>query len=312
MKWVACESMATTRPLKLACIGCGARAQTYATLATRRPDRFEIIAGADPVPERVQKVRGISGREDFRGFPSAEALLAAGKLADVVIVATQDNDHYRCCTGALRLGYNVLLEKPISTRVEQVLEIERLARQMDRRVMVCFVLRFAAFYRKVKEIIDSGALGEIVSIQASEGVMPWHQAHSFVRGHWSVVGKSSPMILSKCCHDTDIVHWLAGRRCRELRASVRWNTSDLNARRREHRPGAPTAAPSAKLASTIRCVMRATCACRGWRWSMTTRKRQRRRKSPPGCAPARGAAACIIVTTTPWTAKCWRWSSRAG
>jgi len=80
-------------------------------------------------------------------------------------------------------------------------------------VMVCFVLRFAAFYRKVKEIIQSGALGDIVSIQANEGVMPWHQAHSFVRGHWSVAAKSSPMIISKCCHDTDIVHWLVGRRC---------------------------------------------------------------------------------------------------
>ena len=208
--------MTTTKALKLACIGCGARAQTYATLAARRPEQFEIVAGADPVPERVEKLRVISGRADFRGFPDAEALLAAGKLADVAIVATQDNDHYRCCTGALRLGYNVLLEKPISTCVEQVLEIQRLARQMDRRVMVCFVLRFAAFYRKVKEIIDSGVLGEIVSIQASEGVMPWHQAHSFVRGHWSVVQKSSPMILSKCCHDTDIVHWLVGRRCRRV------------------------------------------------------------------------------------------------
>ena len=157
-----------------------------------------------------RKLRGISGRADFRGFSDADALLAAGKLADVMIVATQDNDHYRHCTGALRLGYNVLLEKPISTRVGQVLEIERLARQMDRRVMVCFVLRFAAFYRKVKEIIDSGALGELVSIQASEGVMPWHQAHSFVRGHWSVVKKSSPMILSKCCHDTDIAPLAGG------------------------------------------------------------------------------------------------------
>ena len=129
--------MTMSKPLKLACIGCGARAQTYATLAARQPDRFEIIAGADPVPERVEKLRGISGRAEFRGFSSAEALLAAGKLADVVIVATQDNDHYRCCTGALRLGYNALLEKPIATRVEQVLEIERLARQMNRRVMVC-------------------------------------------------------------------------------------------------------------------------------------------------------------------------------
>jgi predicted dehydrogenase len=205
--------MSNSTPLRIACIGCGSRAQTYADLAARRPDRFHVVAGADPVPQRVEKIKRISGRADFRGFASAEALLAAGKIADVMIVATQDNDHYEHCRGALQLGYNVLLEKPIATRAAQVLEIERLAKQADRRVMVCFVLRFAAFYRKVKEIIDSGALGEVMSIQANEGVMPWHQAHSFVRGHWSVVEKSSPMIISKCCHDTDIVHWLVGRPC---------------------------------------------------------------------------------------------------
>lgn len=205
--------MSPAKPLKLACIGCGARAQTYTQLAASRPDRYQIVAGADPVPGRVDKIRRISGLVEFRGFTSAEALLAAGKVADVMIVATQDNFHFEHCRGSLRLGYDVLLEKPISTTAAQVLEIERLAKAANKRVMVCFVLRFAAFYRKVREIIDSGALGQIVSIQASEGVNPWHQAHSFVRGHWSVVGKSSPMILSKCCHDTDIVHWLAGRRC---------------------------------------------------------------------------------------------------
>ena len=203
-------------PLKLACIGCGARAQTYTSLAAKRPDLFQIVAGADPVPERVEKIRRISERADFQGFSSAEALLAMGRIADVMIVATQDNSHYEYCKDALRLGYDILLEKPISTTAAQVLEIERLARQANKRVMVCFVLRFAAFYRKVKEIIQSGALGDIVSIQANEGVDPWHQAHSFVRGHWSVVGTSSPMILSKCCHDTDIVHWLVGRRCTRI------------------------------------------------------------------------------------------------
>ena len=208
--------MTTHQPLRLACIGCGARAQTYTALAARRPDRFQIVAAADPIPERVERIRRISGRSDFRGYPTAASLLAAGKLAEVVIVATQDNDHYSHCRGALEVGYDVLLEKPIATQVEQVLEIERLALQAGRRVMVCFVLRFAAFYRKVKEILDSGLVGDVVSIQANEGVMPWHQAHSFVRGHWSVVGKSSPMILSKCCHDTDIVHWLVGRRCRKI------------------------------------------------------------------------------------------------
>ncbi len=202
--------------LALALLGCGARAQTYAALASRQPERFHIVAGADPLPERIEKVRVFSSAPEFRAFPSGQALLSAGKIADVLVIATQDNDHFEPCRQALALGYDVLLEKPIATRVEQVLAIEQLALKHGRRVMVCFVLRFAAFYRKVKEIIASGALGEIVSIQASEGVMPWHQAHSFVRGHWSVVGKSSPMILSKCCHDADIIPWLVGKSCRSV------------------------------------------------------------------------------------------------
>lgn len=252
--------MTISRPLKLACIGCGARAQTYTALAAKRPDRFQIVAGSDPVAERVEKIRRISGDPNFQGFASAEALLDAGQLADVMIVATQDNFHHRHCTGALRVGYDVLLEKPISTSAAQVLEIERLARQVNRRVMVCFVLRFAAFYRKVKEIIQSGALGEIVSIQANEGVMPWHQAHSFVRGHWAVVGKSSPMILSKCCHDTDIVHWLVGRRCRKIASfgSLEFFCSER----------APTGAPAR---CTDGCPVGDTCPYNALRYTMDMR-----------------------------------------
>jgi len=201
------------RPLRIAFIGCGARGWTYAQLMTHYPDRFQLVAAADPLPERVERIRKLSANADFAKFPGADELLSAGKIADVVVIATQDNDHYRPCRRALELGYDVLLEKPISTRVEQVIDIQRLAKTTGRRVMVCFVLRFAAFYRKVREIIASGELGEIASVQASEGVMPWHQAHSFVRGHWAVSARSSPMILSKCCHDMDILHWLVGRPC---------------------------------------------------------------------------------------------------
>ncbi len=207
--------MSKTEILTLACIGCGARAQTYCRLAARQPDRYRLVAGADPVAERVEKIRSLSGAEGFRGFSGGDELLARERLADILLIATQDNDHYDFCRRALDLGYHVLLEKPIAVRPEQVLDIERRALERNRRVMVCFVLRFAAFYRKVKEILDSGELGEIVSVQAGEGVMPWHQAHSFVRGHWSVAASSSPMILSKCCHDTDILHWLIGRPCRK-------------------------------------------------------------------------------------------------
>ena len=65
-------------------------------------------------------------------------------------------------------------------------------------------------------MLDSGIVGDIVTLNANEGVMPWHQAHSFVRGHWSVTGKSTPMIVAKCCHDMDIIPWLVGRECCEV------------------------------------------------------------------------------------------------
>ncbi|HEY3322460.1 MAG TPA: Gfo/Idh/MocA family oxidoreductase [Planctomycetota bacterium] len=247
-------------PLTIACIGCGARAQTYTQLMSTRPEQFRIVAGSDPMPQRVEKIRGFSGNPQFRGFDSAEAMLAAGKLADVVIIATQDNAHYGNCCAALKLGYNVLLEKPISTRPEQVLEIQRLANRANRRVMVCFVLRFAAFYRKIKEIIQSGALGDITGIQANEGVDPWHQCHSFVRGHWSVTGKASPMIISKCCHDTDIVHWLVGRRCVRLSSF-----GSLGFFKKEN---APTGAPAR---CTDDCPVAKTCPYYALRYSTDMR-----------------------------------------
>jgi predicted dehydrogenase len=252
--------MKPSRPLKLACIGCGARAQTYTSLTARYPDRFQVVAGADPVSQRVEKIRQTTKNPAFRSFPSAQALLSAGKIADVLIIATPDTCHYEACRAALELGYDILLEKPIATQVDQVLEIERLAMTLGRRVMVCFVLRFAAFYRKVKDIIDSGALGELISIHASEGVMPWHQAHSFVRGHWSIVSKSSPMILSKCCHDTDVLHWLAGRPCERISSfgSLEWF-------RRERAPTGATAR------CTDGCPVSGTCPYNALRYTADMR-----------------------------------------
>ena len=80
---------------------------------------------ARSLPDRGR--RRFSGNFEFQAFNNAEELLSAGKLADVMIVATQDNSHFEHCKGALRQNYDVLLEKPIATCVEQVLEIQRLA-----------------------------------------------------------------------------------------------------------------------------------------------------------------------------------------
>ena len=68
----------------------------------------------------------------------------------------------------------------------------------------------------MKELLDAGTIGDVVSIMAVENVGWFHMAHSFVRGNWNNSDTTSPMILQKCCHDMDLYLWLAGKECDSL------------------------------------------------------------------------------------------------
>jgi len=116
----------------------------------------------------------------------------------------------------LRRGYDVLLEKPIAPTFEEVEGLRALAAELGRKVIVCHVLRYTPFYQTVKRLLGEGMVGEIVTVNANEGVVPFHQAHSFVRGKWAQAENSSPMILAKCCHDMDILRWLVDRPCERV------------------------------------------------------------------------------------------------
>lgn len=206
--------------LSLVFCGAGSRARTYAGIAAEMTDRYAIAAAADPVPARVDLIRGHAAKtkapQPFRAFDSADALFAAGKIGDVCVIGTQDALHRAHAIRAMELGYDLLLEKPIAPTLEDTEAVAAAARRLGRRVVVCHVLRYTPFYSEVKRLLDAGEIGRLISLNALEGVQPWHQAHSFVRGHWSVAAKSSPMILAKSCHDMDILAWLVGAPHTEL------------------------------------------------------------------------------------------------
>jgi len=204
------------KALTIVGIGCGGRTRIYCELAARLPHRYRVIAAADPNPVRLEQIRDLSFNPEFRCFASDKELLAAGKLADICIIGTQDAYHVEPALRAMEVGYDLLLEKPVANNPREVLELLAHAERLGRKVMVCHVLRYTPFYVKIKEIIDSGLLGEIITVDAREGVGAWHQSHSFVRGHWAVGGKATPMIVAKSCHDMDILSWLVGRRCERV------------------------------------------------------------------------------------------------
>ena len=207
------------RPITLAICGCGSRGlDAYPPYQKDHPDKMKIVAGADPRPGRLALLRERYGVAEDMCFASDEELLAQPKLADAILIATQDRQHVPNALKALEKGYHVLLEKPISPDLAECRQLLAKAKETGKIVVVCHVLRYTPFYSTIKELIERGDVGKLETIDAVEHVAYWHQAHSFVRGNWRRTDETSPMILAKSCHDMDILRWLADGRCLKIQS----------------------------------------------------------------------------------------------
>jgi predicted dehydrogenase len=157
-------------------------------------------------------------------FVTWEHVFDRPKFADAVIISTPDDLHYGPCMKALEMGYDVLLEKPIAPTEKECLDILALANKTGRIVAVCHVLRYAPYFIKLREMIQSGSIGELISIQHLEPIQHIHMSHSYVRGNWHNSKKTTPIILAKSCHDLDILRWMIGKPCKSISAfgSLKW------------------------------------------------------------------------------------------
>ncbi len=193
--------------MKLALIGAGQRGMIYAQYACIELGH-QIVAVADLDPEKRDAAARKFQIASELVFEDADSFFAAGKLVDALIIATMDRDHYPQTLRALELGYDILLEKPISPDPVECLQIQKAAHKYGRKIVVCHVLRYTNFFAAIKQILDSGELGKVVTIQHAENVGNFHMAHSFVRGNWRNSNETSPIIMQKSCHDMDILVWL--------------------------------------------------------------------------------------------------------
>ena len=105
----------------------------------------------------------------------------------------------------------------MANSLDGLVHLEELSEKYnDKILMTCYVLRYTQFFNKLKEIIDSKELGELVSIQHNENIGYWHFAHSYVRGNWRNSSDTSHIILTEGCHDMDILLYLTGSKCRKI------------------------------------------------------------------------------------------------
>ncbi len=198
-------------------VGGGNRAIKMATTMHSMPEQYRVLAVAEPMPERKQVFREFGVAEE-NIVDDWQELLARPKMADVAVIATQDNMHYEPALKAIEQGYDILLEKPVAQTAQECADIARAAREKGVKVLVCHVLRYTPFYGKIKELLMAGTIGEVVSVDMVEGIGHTHYAHSYVRGPWKSEKEATPMLVAKSCHDMDMVQWLVDRACTRVQS----------------------------------------------------------------------------------------------
>jgi len=210
------------RPVELVMVGAGNRGYlAYGAFAERNPQAAKFVAVVEPDDARRARFALAHRIPSERQFRSWEDIAGRPPLAPALINATLEPTHRASALALLAAGYEMLLEKPIATTPRECLEIATAAESHGRMLQIAHVLRYAPFFVALREIIASGRLGEIVSVDWRENLAYWHFAHSYVRGNWGNSARAGPVILTKCCHDLDLLVWIFGR-CERL-----WSAGSL-------------------------------------------------------------------------------------
>ena len=204
-------------------VGAGGRGKDSYAPYIKKHNLMKIVgvAEADEL-KRTEFCRDYGISQDM-AFSDYRELFAKGKLADAVLICTQDRMHLKPALMAIECGYHILLEKPISPIAEEIEILQKAVQGYDKVFMTGFVLRYTPFIIKIKELLDSGEIGRIINMQLNENEGYWHHAHSYVRGPWNNDKTSAPLIVAKSCHDFDLMLYLINSRCTHI-ASYGSNT----------------------------------------------------------------------------------------
>ncbi len=206
------------KPVTAITLGAGARGNTYGDFAWHFPEMLRIVGVAEPNDIRRERYGRRHSIPAAQIFSSWEQVFKRPKFADAIIISTPDDLHYAPCMAALDLGYDILLEKPIAPSEQECRDILNKANQTGRIVAVCHVLRYAPYFQKMRALLKSGAIGNIISMQHFEPIQHVHMAHSYVRGNWHDSDASTPIILAKSCHDLDMMRWLIDKPSKSIAA----------------------------------------------------------------------------------------------
>ena len=201
--------------MKVGVVGFGNRAaHVFFELKKINPN-YSLVAFVDPQPI------GKKFSEEKSFFPhqkysSLEEMLKKENL-DLLLVGSPNHLHLEHIQKGLEAGVTIFAEKPIVANEEQTWQLAELIKKYGKdKVLVGLVLRYSKHARSIRKLMKEDAFGKIISIEASEHIMPWHGGF-FMRNWRRKTSYSGGFILEKCCHDLDFYSMIVG--CRPIRVA---------------------------------------------------------------------------------------------
>lgn len=193
-------------------IGAGNRGSgVFGRYAVEMPHRARFTAVVEPDSQKRMAFSKTHNIDPKRCFGSSEELFSdPPEDIDGVVIATQEDLRFDLVTESMNLGWHILVEKPLCTDPEELIRLYDRTKDYPNILIVCHQMRLTPIYRTIKDLIESGNYGDIVTVQHSENLSWHHMAHSYVRGFFNN-DRLTPMLLAKSCHDLDLLVHLIGQ-----------------------------------------------------------------------------------------------------
>lgn len=191
-------------------VGFGAMGLEHAEIILTKVPEARLTAVATRNEKNLAALRGLPGGESVHVFDTPQEMYQSGEI-DAVLIASPHRAHVAQAKEAFAAGMHVLLEKPTGVFTREVREMNAAADASGRAFGAMFNQRTNPVYRKIKEIVDSGEMGEIR--RASMIVTDWFRAQSyFDSGTWRATwkGEGGGVLLNQAMHSLDLWQWIAG------------------------------------------------------------------------------------------------------
>jgi predicted dehydrogenase len=193
--------------VRIGIIGCGNRTLDLMKPLVAQFKEVEVAGIFDPNPDSIRKGKEAFG-SDTPIFDDYQKLCNQKEI-DWVFVGSWNCFHREHVIAAAKAGKHIFCEKPLATTVEDAVAIRDAVEGSDKMFFFGLVLRYSPLYKKVSEVLQSGAIGRIVSMEFNETLNFNHGG--FILSDWRRLKKNSGShLLEKCCHDIDLAHWFSG------------------------------------------------------------------------------------------------------